>query len=422
MFRLLYADPGGRLYEDPELLAVGRSGGEFWELDESEMIPLPPGADLMLLPLRAPVGVNPRDGQPEILECLEDGTPVYAVAAVLPAGYTRLLLPGYENIQKDGQELPLFGYTAVGVDQEGQVWVAARLTDRPDKWNPLSYNDDSLPERISRKKEEFPGNRILEQLAHCSLDYHCLTAQNIFYERWEAGLPVSPVCNARCIGCISLQPSECCPSPQARINFTPTVDELAELGAAHLIKAPDAIISGGQGCEGEALKAHFIWSPAIRKIRQKTNRGTININTNAGYTRGLAELCEAGLDSIRVSLFSAREELYHAYHRPVDYTLADVRNSIRLAKEYGLFVSLNLLAFPGVTDRPEEAAALTELINEYKVDMVQLRNLNIDPDSLLKAVGPPGGEILGMTEFISLLVHDCPHLIVGSYSHPVHKA
>ena len=95
MYKLLYSDQHGHLYEDLELLAVGRSGEEIWEIADGDMIPLPQGADLMHLPGRAPIGWNPSDGQPEILECGEDDAPVYAVAAILPAGYTRLLLPGY---------------------------------------------------------------------------------------------------------------------------------------------------------------------------------------------------------------------------------------------------------------------------------------------------------------------------------------
>ncbi|ACV61024.1 Radical SAM domain protein [Desulfofarcimen acetoxidans DSM 771] len=418
MYKLLYADQLGRLYVDQDLLALGRSGEEYWEISEDEMLILPPGADLMLLPGRSPVGLN-SDGEPEILECMEDGSPVCAVAAVLPAGYTRLLLPGYENSSHNAPVLPLYGYTAVGVDSLGQICVAAILTDPGEKWNPLNYNDDFLSNRIEKKRYEFPGNRIIEQLAVCSMNYHCLTAQNLFYERWEAGLPASPACNARCLGCISLQPSECCPSPQSRINFTPSVSELVELAAAHLSRASEAIVSGGQGCEGEPLMAYAVWSQAIKEIRRITNRGTLNINTNGGFTRGLDKLCDAGLDSIRVSLFSARTASYRAYHCPVDYDLDDVKRSLLLAKSYGVYISLNLLVFPGITDREEEMNALINLINEYNIDMVQLRNLNIDPDMLIPVIGGAASEVLGIGQFIDRLKRDCRHLIIGSFSHPV---
>jgi len=50
--------------------------------------------------------------------------------------------------------------------------------------------------------------------------------------------------------------------------------------------------------------------PAIRAIRSITGRGTINLNTNAGMPDRLGRLCEAGLDSIRVSLNSVRRHCY----------------------------------------------------------------------------------------------------------------
>jgi hypothetical protein len=55
--------------------------------------------------------------------------------------------------------------------------------------------------------------------------YHCFAAKNIFVGRWEAPLPTSPTCNARCVGCLSLQEGEC-PASQDRIQFVPTPEEI----------------------------------------------------------------------------------------------------------------------------------------------------------------------------------------------------
>jgi len=141
-------------------------------------------------------------------------------------------------------------------------------------------------------------------LAKCSLQWHCCTAQNLFYRRWEAGVPVSPVCNANCYGCISLQPAECCPSPQSRIDFKPTPQEIAEVGTYHLEYAPEGIISFGQGCEGEPSLAADNIAAGIKIIRTKTSAGQININTNAGYTEGIKKIVDAGLDTMRVSIIT----------------------------------------------------------------------------------------------------------------------
>ncbi len=46
----------------------------------------------------------------------------------------------------------------------------------------------------------------------------------------------------------------------------------------------------------------------------------------------------------------------------------------------GGHASVNLLCFPGVTDTEAELEALSDLIERTGLHMLQLRNLNIDPD------------------------------------------
>lgn len=401
MYTLLYADKKGNIFDAPGLPAWGRSGQETVMLQDQEMIPLPEGSDLMYLPGRKALTQQGR-------------SPGLAVAAVLPAGYTRTCLPAFTRA-KDAPVLPLYGYTAAAFKEDG-IYVAAVKTDEGSRWNPLRYNTKQLKKLVQDMLRRHPENRVYRQLAHCSLEYHCCTAQNVFYGRWEAGLPVSPVCNARCFGCISLQPAECCPAPQSRINFVPSVREMTEVMFNHLNDAPEAIISFGQGCEGEpSLQAGRI-SRAIREVRQQTAQGVINLNTNAGFTDGIREICAAGLDSIRVSLISAREDVYNAYYRPVDYTLDDVVHSLHTAKEHGVYVSLNLLVLPGLTDREEEVAALEDLLAATGVDMIQMRNLNADPDEILRLMPPARGKDIGIRTFMERLKARFPGLQIGSYS------
>ncbi|HYH02254.1 MAG TPA: radical SAM protein, partial [Bacillota bacterium] len=274
---LIYTDEQGNLREDPDLQAIGLNGVQV-EVAAVDWVDLPSGAELVSLPGRLPLGYREATGEIEVVEG-DLGTKATAVAAILPMGYTRCLLPGYEL--ETNMELPLFGYTAAGA-AGGRIKVAAIKTDAEVKWNPAYYNTADLPRLIDEVEKEVPQNRIVQQLAHCAREYHCLTAQNIFYRRWEAGIPVSPQCNANCLGCISLQAAECCPSPQSRINFRPEVGEVVELAVRHLQTAPEAIISFGQGCEGEPSLQSELIAAAIREIRAQTDRGTINMNSNAG--------------------------------------------------------------------------------------------------------------------------------------------
>lgn len=415
--RLIYADAEGKFYDHPTLRPVGRSGDIFVEMLPDDLIELPEGASLVMIPEGTPVGVTP-GGRfvPVDVGCGGVSGPARAVAALLPQGYTRTMLPAYRR-PRDAYPLPLLGYTAVAW-QRGKVWVAAQETDVPDRWNPARYDTPELPALVEKLLCRLPDNRIVRRLAGCALEYSCFTAQNIFYSRWEGGIPVSRTCNAGCLGCISLQPAECCPSPQSRIDFTPSVGEVVELACSHLEQAEGAVISFGQGCEGEPSLARELLGEALLEIRNKTARGTINMNTNAGNTDNIGELYRSGLDSIRVSLISAREEIYNAYHQPRGYSLDNVRSSIALAGQMGLYTSLNLLVSPGLTDREEEVKALLDLISETGVKMVQLRNLNIDPDLLNTRLPPARGEIIGIPGLIEVL-RSVPGLTVGNFSKPV---
>jgi pyruvate-formate lyase-activating enzyme len=411
---LIYLDEKGNLCEEPGLLAVGLNGLQA-EIAGPDWIDFPSGAELLSMPGRLPLGYNEAADQIEVLEP-KKGTALTTVAAVLPMGFTRCLLPGYE--MDTGVELPLFGYAAVG-SAGGRLKVAAVKTDEELKWNPSYYNTTDLPQLIETVRGLYPQNRIVAQLAGCALEYHCLTAQNIFYRRWEAGIPVSPVCNAACLGCISLQPAECCPAPQGRIDFVPTRREIVELAAGHLQAAPEAIVSFGQGCEGEPSLQYPLLAAAIREIRNQTAAGTLNINSNAGNVSAIRELVDAGLDSIRVSLFSAVPEHYQWYHRPHDYRLSDVTQSLHYAVRRGLMVSLNLLFYPGFTNQKRETDALYSLIAATGLKQVQLRNLNLDPEKMNERLDPGPDDLVTVAEWIARLKTDFPGLRVGNYSIPV---
>ena len=418
MYRMVFADDGGNLYDHRRLAAAGRTGDRFVEMAAEDLERLPEGASLVLIPGGTPVGLT-RSGRFTALEHNPHaGGKAWAVGALLPQGYTRTLLPSYVR-GRDEKPLPLYGYAAVAF-RNGELYVAARCTDDPDRWNPVHYNTEDLDLLIKAKLKRHPNNRILRQLARCSLEYRCFTAQNIFYGRWEGGIPVSPSCNASCLGCISLQPAECCPSPQLRIDYKPSPEEITEIAVPHLEGGEGSIISFGQGCEGEPALASEAIVKAVGRIRLETGLGTININTNAGYTAGIREICLAGLDSIRVSLISAREDTYKSYFRPSGYSLADVRLSVEEAVSRGVYVSLNLLVFPGVTDREEEIKALLEFVRNTRVNMIQLRNLNIDPDLLLKNLPESGDNIVGIPALIESL-KEVPGLVLGSFSRPVRR-
>ncbi len=414
--RLVLSDPEGNIFDHPSLKVSGRSGDRFFLPPQSELVPLPKGSQLFTLPGRVPVGWDEerKNFLPlRKLEIKNREVECVAVAAFLPPGYIRTLLPATE-LKPKAPTLPLWAYSAVGW-KEGKFWATGLFIDRNTHWDPKYFQDDSLLKRkvraILRKN---PKNRLLAQLSRCALEYHCFAAKNVFFRRWECPLPTSPSCNASCLGCISLQPSECCPASMERIGFVPTVEEVLAVALPHLEEAEDAIVSFGQGCEGEPLMQWQLLERSILELRAKTTRGTINLNTNGSFPDRVEKLCDAGLDSVRVTLSSPRRGYYNRYHKPKGYTFGKVVGSLVKAKEKGIYTSINLLVFPGFTDRDEEVEELIGLIRDTKLNLIQMRNLNIDPDLYVKTMGTGTG--MGISQMVRVLKKEFPSLQLGYFN------
>ncbi|MEA3544913.1 MAG: radical SAM protein, partial [Thermodesulfobacteriota bacterium] len=156
-------------------------------------------------------------------------------------------------------------------------------------------------------------------------------------------------------------------------------------------------------------------SAAVKEMRLQTSRGTINFNSNASIPVAIDQLAEAGIDSIRISINSVQERFYNAYYRPTKYRFEDVIESARRAKQHGLFTMLNYLVFPGMTDREDEIEKLLELINAIGIDMIQMRNLSIDPLLYWKSMGVEGSGI-GMKKMLDRVKQEIPQIQYGYFN------
>ncbi len=411
----VFADENGEIRESRRLTMSGRSGRSSVIPDLSDLIPLPEGSELFVLPGRLPVGRDKR-GNRVIIDA-PAGNSVQAVAAFMAPAHTATLIADFERLP-GAPTLPLFAYSAVGWG-DGRFWVAGFRSDNDQRQEPGRYRQQQIERQTMKALKARTANRLVQHLGKCCLTYNCPAAVNFFMGRFEAPLPTSPACNARCLGCISLQPSGCCPSTQERLTFTPSVAEIAEVATGHLERTGH-VVSFGQGCEGEPLLAADTIEAAIKKIRKTTADGTINLNSNSGHPEAVARLSSAGLDSLRVSMNSARPECHRRYYRPRDFSLEDVRESIRVMKREKKFVSLNYFILPGFTDTEAEYEALAALIDDCNPDLIQLRNLNMDPDWYLDEIVPddtaPG---MGIRNWLARLKKEFPNLEFGYFNPPL---
>jgi len=408
---LLYSDGKGNIFEDPTLYAVGRAGWDAFPIPTEEWIELPDGGNLYELPGRRGIGIDVKTGE---MRLCEKG---WAVAAFIPPAHTGLYIAAYETLP-DAPTLPLFCYTAVGW-HDNKHYVPAVRIEKDIRQECAGYDDTKIDTGAHQLLAAYPENRLVKHLMEkCCMTYHCPAARNFALGRWECPVPTSPACNANCIGCISFQPEEeTIVSTQDRLTFKPLAEEIVEFTVPHLMNAPFPIVSFGQGCEGEPLLMWETIREAILEIRKHTPKGSININTNGSKPDAVKALCEAGLNSIRVSTNSARKHIYEPYYRPNNYTFEDIIESLKVVRSFGGWTSINYFVFPGMTDTVEEYEALRKLIIDTDLCMIQWRNFNIDPDWYMGKIGVHDtGEMLGVKQLMDLLREEFPNLRFGYFN------
>jgi pyruvate-formate lyase-activating enzyme len=413
---LMYSDGNGGIYEDETLYVVGRTGWDAVPIAVEDFIELPSGGQLYELPGRRGIGIDVKTGEMRICE------KGWAVAAFIPPAHTGLFIAAYETMP-GAPTLPLFCYTAAGWHNE-VIYVPAVRIEQDIRQECEGYDDDKIEDGVANLLSVYSNNRLVQHLAeNCCMTYTCPAARNMFMGRWECPVPVSPACNANCVGCISFQPQdETIVSTQDRLTFKPTAEEIVEFTVPHLETAPYPIISFGQGCEGEPLLMWETIEASIKEIRKHTQKGSININTNGSMPKAVRRLCEAGLNSIRVSTNSARPEIYTPYYRPNNYTFDDIVESLKVANEFDIWSSINYFVFPGMTDSLAEYEALRKLIRDTNLKMIQWRNFNIDPDWYLgKIAVADSGDSLGMKQMLSLIQEEFPDLKFGYFNPPMER-
>ncbi|MGA7143144.1 MAG: radical SAM protein, partial [Desulfobacterales bacterium] len=295
------SNKAGEIFDLDGYAAMGMSGSSLVPLTLDDTINMPFGGELMLMPDRRPMVYSIRRHRMEILteNPFKPGEPVFPVAAFNSPGYVISFVSAYEENRTAGI-LPLFSYGAVGW-HNNKFRSAVIVVDREKRQDLRRMKPEDVMAGIRSIQKDMPQNRLEAHLEKCTMEYGCPAAKNFFLGRYEAPLPTSPRCNARCLGCLSLQKTGEISHSQDRIAFKPTPKEITQVALFHIERVKQSVVSFGQGCEGDPLLAADVIEPAIKEIRSKTRRGTININTNGSRPGILAALFDAGLDSVRIS-------------------------------------------------------------------------------------------------------------------------
>jgi pyruvate-formate lyase-activating enzyme len=398
MLSAVHSDRSGRLVVAADYAAAMSDGSSIRPLDHA--LPLPAGTEVVHLPGRIGIGLD-RTGRAR-----EIGQGRFGVAAILPLGYLRMSLPAYVDDLGTPPLRPR-AYAAVGADPSGQLVVSAIALDV----EAGALDERTAPDlaaRILATQRDQPSNRVLRQVARCAKDYRCRAAANAFLGRHDCAVPIGAPRNERPLDVLVLH-DDADASPTEPAAFRPSPEEIVDAAARHL-EGGGSVVAFGRACEGEPLLAVRVIEHAIVAIRERTNLGTIHLETNGSSPVALRRLCDAGLDSVAVRIVSARAETYEAIHRPEGFRFADVRASLAHAIAGKVSVGLRVLALPGLTDRPRELDALLALAGDLPAGgPIVLCDLSADPVRALR-LAPSTEPVIGMARLIDRLRTDAAHL------------
>src|SRR5438105_872721 len=407
MDRAVHADRSGRIIVTDHP-AIAFDGARY--VPFADALPLP--SDATVVPVAREAFAAERSGKPRRL-----GAGRLAVAALLPPGHLRTLLPAYADAT-DRAELEPRPYAAVAADDAGALVTAAVLIDRDPTHDAGAFARPEVAKRVDAGLRAHPGDRLVRQLARCAREYGCHGAANAFFGRWECALPIaSPDAERPPASVRPHRDGEADPTEPAA--FHPSAEEVAGLAREH-IAAGGTLLSFGRACEGEPLLAARETEEAIARIRTVTGGGTIHLETNAAAPGGLRRLASAGLESLSIRLVSARAATYEAIHGPIGYRFPDVRATLRIATELRLSLSVLVLVLPGLFDRPDELDALVALLADVpEGTALLLRDLHADPHRALDLV--PAGEPIGVPRALARLREELPHVRIGAFVRPLAK-
>jgi len=151
----------------------------------------------MMLPGRHAVGIDPVTGERVVFSSWK-GEPVYAASVFMAPAHTQSHRAAY--VAGPGSPaLPLYAYTALAF-AEGGFYASGVRVDSDPRQDPWRFNRGEIDRSVAQTLDDFPGNRLVEQLKKCALVYNCRAAQNFFLGRHEAPLPTSVACNSRVSG------------------------------------------------------------------------------------------------------------------------------------------------------------------------------------------------------------------------------
>lgn len=434
---LVFADLDGNMYDEPDLHMLSLDASAMGLPRPEEVTPLPAQCELVLLPGRYALGLEPETGEVVIHEG-------FAVAALVPSNYLAVGLPAAHSDSLP-PALPHQAYAAVGF-ANNRFYMAAKKIDEAPKAPP------KVASKKTRKagnalRAHYPENRLIRHLVtFCLQENNCWAAQNLCLGTGEIFLPISPLCPCKAEGNS--------PSPSSHSQaFSPNPQEILEVMLHHARSAVNPVISFGHPCN-ISNQTEFSQSliDAIRLFRKQDTSTPLCLHlydsiilqeempppTNEYDQSGsdvshgddprqvplpypLPLLAQAGLSDISFTiscLHSRRGAATDNDTLPTDmdkglHAIFETSFSLALRR------TINYEYFPGLSDTVAEADRLVALLKDYSIHFLRLTNYPCDPHRVVEDCegvnfGNTLGPVMGIGNFLKYIKRECPHCKIVS--------
>ncbi|NOQ46555.1 MAG: radical SAM protein, partial [Desulfobulbaceae bacterium] len=148
---LVFANSRGEILDYDGLKMAGSSAGKYCRPKAKELIELPEGSELFVLPGRLPIGSEPGTREPALLDSnpYAPGDEIQAVAAFMAPAHTAIYTSAYQKRDRTAPLLPLFAYTAVGWYQE-KFWVAAFRSDADRRQDVRQFDQQLINKKTAK--------------------------------------------------------------------------------------------------------------------------------------------------------------------------------------------------------------------------------------------------------------------------------
>ncbi len=385
MFASVHADRSGRVLISTDRPAAGMGGTEPIAIEDA--VPLPDGGELVTLPREA-IAFD-RAGRARPL-----GKGRRAIAAIVP-DHRRVLFPAYVD-DPAAAALDPRAYAAVAATADGRLVVAATPASRP------ADHDGGVA-----ALGVLPADPVARQLARCSRESGCAAAR-VGLGSGVLPIPLGAPSAERTVLQVDLRSGYAAVRVEPA-SFRPTARDVVAIAAAHLERG-GAGVSFGRACDGEPLARIRVLEEAAERIRARSPRAAIRLETTGSDAAALRRAIDAGVSAVTIRIASARADTYERVHGPLAHRWSDVRASLLAAGERRIALTVALLVLPGLTDRAAEIDALGALLGELPGGRLELRDLGADPLRVLAAV--PRAPALGVGALLARIA-EADHFRTG---------